>query len=423
VDKAEQNQVAYSSIDSEQHALSATFQDNTLLDQLNKNLFSDSKHIEIFEIMKGIRAEGFKYDRNTLYGKTKDTEIYKIVMEIATKYCFNFDYHLKELKKCKTQRDMQTFSEGIKRRIDNPEEAIKYINKNAHRIGISKATCLDHIRDIAPDVYQYIEDKSNGRVEFFKTGFFDLDRKILPEKTDLMVIAARPSQGKSAFMTNIARYMAKFKTVAIFSIEMSEKKITERLISAEAEISITDLSKNPQRIDWKKLASATATVSNLNIYIEDTECYTLEDIRTKAMKLKKEAGRLDVIMVDYLQLMNASAYGGREREISIISSGLKRLAKDLDCLVIALSQLSRAPEMRADHRPIMSDLRDSGSIEQDSDIICFLYRDEYYHSDSEKKGIAEIIVGKNRNGATGTVELAWIGEYMKFKNLEKNKDF
>jgi len=207
--------------------------------------------------------------------------------------------------------------------------------------------------------------------------------------------------------------------VAIFSLEMSKDQLVQRMLSSEAMIPISNLRNGDlKEADWMNLSRAMAPLSRANIFIDDTPAITAMEMRAKCRRLKMEHG-LDLIMIDYLQLMSGDMKNeSRQQEISNISRSLKAIAREMDCPVIALSQLSRAPELRADHRPILSDLRESGAIEQDADIVMFLYRDEYYFPDSEKKGLGEIIIAKQRNGETGTIELTWLGEYTKFVNAE-----
>ncbi|OHW61627.1 replicative DNA helicase [Andreesenia angusta] len=267
--------------------------------------------------------------------------------------------------------------------------------------------------------------ESQGSLTGVTTGFIDLDNKTSGlQKSDLVLIAARPAMGKTAFTLNVA-INAALKggaSVGIFSLEMSKDQLVQRMLSAEAHIELQKIIHgNIGEDDWPKLISAMGPLSKANIFIDDTPGITLTELKAKCRKLKIEKG-LDLVMIDYLQLMSGEGRTeSRQQEISSISRGLKGLAKELDCPVVALSQLSRAPELRSDHRPILSDLRESGAIEQDADIVMFLYRDEYYDPDSEKKNIGEVIIAKHRNGPIGNIELVFVGEYTKFLNLEKNR--
>jgi len=259
---------------------------------------------------------------------------------------------------------------------------------------------------------------NKGQVTGVATGFPDLDHKTAGlQPSDLILIAARPSMGKTAFAINVAQHAAvkERKSVAIFSLEMSKEQLARRMLCTQGlvdaqKVRIGDLTEE----EWLNLIDASTVVGQAPIFIDDTPGLSVNEIRAKCRKLKLEKG-LDLILIDYLQLMSGnSKKESRQQEISEISRGLKGLAREMEAPVIALSQLSRACETRADHRPILSDLRESGAIEQDADIVMFLYRDEYYNEDSEFKNQAELIIAKQRNGQTGTVHLAWLGAYTKF---------
>ncbi|MCR4651922.1 MAG: replicative DNA helicase [Lachnospiraceae bacterium] len=267
--------------------------------------------------------------------------------------------------------------------------------------------------------------KAGGTVTGIPTGFVDLDYMTSGmQPSDLVLIAARPSMGKTAFVLNLAQHMAfkAHKHVAIFSLEMSKEQLVNRLFALEGNIDATHLrSGNLDDREWDKLANAASVVGDSNLIIDDTPGISVQNLRSKCRKYKLEKG-LDVIIIDYLQLMSGGGRSeSRQQEISEISRSLKGIARELNVPVLALSQLSRAVEQRPDHRPMMSDLRESGAIEQDADVVMFIYRDDYYNKDTEKKNISEIIIGKQRNGPIGTVELAWLPEYTKFGNLEKRR--
>lgn len=268
--------------------------------------------------------------------------------------------------------------------------------------------------------------ENKEKLSGIESGFIDLDEKISGlNNSDLIIVAARPAMGKSAFVLNIASYVAMHDKVPvmIFNLEMSKEQLVKRMLSSESEIDSMRLNNaNLEQEDWIKMADASNRLADVPIYIDDTPILTPSEIRAKCRKAKLEKN-VGLIIIDYLQLMESkTANGSRQQEISEISRGLKILAKELDVPVIALSQLSRATESRADHRPMLSDLRESGSIEQDADIVMFLHREDYYDKDTEKKNIAEVIIAKNRHGETGTVELAWLGKYTKFANLYKGNE-
>ena len=268
--------------------------------------------------------------------------------------------------------------------------------------------------------------QSNSTVTGIPTGFIDLDQKTSGlQPSDLILIAARPSMGKTAFVLNLAQYIAirKQYTTAIFSLEMSREQLVNRLLSMES--FINGQSMRTGRLEdreWDKLVESSGAVASSKLIIDDTPGISITELRSKCRKYKLEHD-LKVVIIDYLQLMSGSSSyrdASRQQEISDISRSLKALARELQVPVIALYQLSRACESRPDHRPMLSDLRESGAIEQDADVVMFLYRDEYYNKDSDAKGLAEVIIAKQRNGPTGTVELVWRGDYSQFRNKENS---
>ena len=281
------------------------------------------------------------------------------------------------------------------------------------------------IRQVVLNALERIEkaSKSKGTVTGIPTGFIDLDYKLSGlQPSDLVLIAARPSMGKTAFVLNIAQYIAfkKEKGVAVFSLEMSKEQLVNRLFSLESQVDAQAIrTGNMKDSDWEKLIEGAGIIGSSRLIIDDTPGISISELRSKCRKYKLEHG-LDIVIIDYLQLMTGSvgrSSESRQQEISEISRSLKGLARELNVPVIALSQLSRAVESRPDKRPMLSDLRESGAIEQDADVVMFIYRDEYYNKDSEFKKQAEIIIAKQRNGPVGTVNLAWLGEYTKFANL------
>ena len=286
------------------------------------------------------------------------------------------------------------------------------------------------IKDILVDTFTELEQLYNQKqhITGVPTGFADLDYRTAGlHNSDLILVAARPAMGKSAFALNIASYAATRANVpvAIFSLEMSKEQMVNRILCSEAMVDSNKVRTGKiDDEDWQKLAEASGVLSESKIFIDDTPGISITEIRAKCRKLKLEQN-IGLVVIDYLQLVQGSGrrvIGSREQEIAEISRSLKILAKEINVPVIALSQLSRAPEQRPDHRPMLSDLRESGSIEQDADIVTFLYRDDYYNEDSEKKNIAEVIIAKHRSGSTGTVELLWLGNYTKFANIEKYRD-
>ena len=304
--------------------------------------------------------------------------------------------------------------------MDQAEKRIFDVMQKRNQKGYSSS------KDILVDTFTRLEQLYNQKqhITGVPTGFADLDYKTAGlHNSDLILVAARPAMGKSAFALNIASYAATRAKipVMIFSLEMSKEQMANRILCSEAMVDSNKV--RTGKIDddeWTKLAEASGELSEAQIFIDDTPGISIMEIRAKCRKLKLEKN-IGLVVIDYLQLVQGSGKRGssREQEIAEISRSLKILAKEINVPVIALSQLSRAPEQRPDHRPMLSDLRESGSIEQDADIVMFLYRDDYYNEDSEKKNIAEVILAKHRSGSTGTVELLWLGNYTKFANKYK----
>lgn len=306
--------------------------------------------------------------------------------------------------------------------IDSAEKRIFEITQRRSHEGFHP------IKNILFEQLEKIQElaENKGMITGVPTGFADLDRKTNGlQRSSLILVAARPSMGKTAFSINVAQNSAlKYgSSVAIFSLEMSKGQLVQRMISSEAHIELGKIiNGNLEENEWPKMIEAMGPLSKSKVFIDDTPAISLHEMKAKCRRLKMEKG-LDIVLIDYIQLMSGDGKTeNRQQEISTISRGLKEMARELDCVVLALSQLSRAPELRADHRPIMSDLRESGAIEQDADVVMMLYRDEYYNPDSEKKNIGEIIITKQRNGPTGTVELVWMGQFTKFLNMERSYD-
>lgn len=281
------------------------------------------------------------------------------------------------------------------------------------------------IRQVVLNAIEKIEkaSRSQGSVTGIPTGFIDLDYKMSGfQPSDLILVAARPSMGKTAFVLNIAQYMAFHNdvTAAIFSLEMSKEQLVNRLLALESKVDSQNIrTGNLEDEEWAKLIEGANIIGKSNLIIDDKPGISISELRSKCRKYKMEHN-LGIIFIDYLQLMTGSGRSeSRQQEISEISRSLKALARELNVPVVALSQLSRAVEQRPDHRPMLSDLRESGAIEQDADVVMFLYRDDYYHKDTEKKDIAEVIIAKQRNGPIGTIELVWLPRYTQFVNMKK----
>ena len=267
--------------------------------------------------------------------------------------------------------------------------------------------------------------RSKSHITGLETGFLDLDYKTSGfQNADFILVAARPSMGKTAFVLNIVEYMALRKNwpCAIFSLEMSSESLMNRLLALESRVDSQKIRTGRMNDEeWSRVVEASGIIANSGIVIDNTPGISLRELRSKARKFKIDMD-IKVIFIDYLQLMSGSGKAGvsRQQEISDISRGLKGLARELNVPVVALSQLNRSAETRDDHRPMLSDLRESGAIEQDADVVMFIYRDDYYHKDTEEKNIAEIIIAKQRNGPIGTTKLVWLPEFTKFANLKKN---
>ena len=354
----------------------------------------------------------------------------------------NVEYYAKIVQEKAIKRSLiNAGSEIVSSGYDvNPiEESLEQAEKLIFDIASQKASkSLVSIKDIVNDVYAKIEERANNKDQLtgVDTGFYELNTYTNGlQKSDLIILAARPAMGKTAFALNIAQNVAlrAKKPVAIFSLEMSKDQLAQRLMCSEAEVDTQRLKTgNMQAKDWDKLAKAMADLYDAKIYIDDTAGCTITDLRAKCRRLAMAEKDLGLIVIDYLQLIEGTGREDRMQAISSISRGLKILAKELNIPILTLSQLSRAVEGRTDKRPMLSDLRESGSIEQDADIVMFIYRDEYYKNANEdeddaqkalNKGEAEIIIAKHRNGPVGTVKLLFQGNITKFKNPTKTDVF
>lgn len=315
---------------------------------------------------------------------------------------------------------------GSKKVSETLEEAEKQVFHLSQRGGRSDIT---PIRKVVIDVMKKIDaaSRARGRVTGLETGFMDLDYKTSGlQASDLVLIAARPSMGKTAFVLNLAQHMAfkKGHAVAVFSLEMSKEQLVNRMLSLESHVDAQKIRTGRLNDEeWMNLVEGSANIANSNLFIDDTPGITLPVLRSKCRRLKMEHD-IKIVIIDYLQLMSgdrSSNASSRQQEISEISRGLKALARELEVPVVALSQLSRAVEQRPDHRPMLSDLRESGAIEQDADVVMFLYREGYYNKDlsEAEQRVAEVIIAKQRNGPIGTVNLLWIPELTKFSDMER----
>ncbi len=392
----------------------------------------------VFDAMVSLYSEGKPVDLVTLHNRLQETDAPPEVTAMdyvqsilnATPTSANIRHYAQIVAdKAQLRRLIHVNEEianacyGQKERVEDiMEDAEKSIFQVVQRRGGSDFV---PIREIVVSALKRIEkaSRNKGNVTGLATGFIDLDYKTSGmQPSDLILVAARPSMGKTAFVLNIAEYMAFRKNlhVAVFSLEMSREQLVNRLFSLESNVDAQLLRNgNLNDTEWDNLLEGANIIGGSSLIIDDTPGISAVELRSKCRKYKLEHG-LDIVMVDYLQLMTGSRrIESRQQEISDISRSLKELARELQVPVIALSQLSRAVEQRPDHRPMLSDLRESGAIEQDADVVMFLYREDYYKPDTEKKGVAEVIIAKQRNGPIGTVELAWMPKYTKFANLQK----
>lgn len=415
-------------------------------------------HVAVEKIINLLSTDDFYFEANKeIFDSIKQVHIQNIPVDVLTvteelkkrgkiDYIGGFEYLAKLTENIITSKNVEAYcniirekatlrrlisasSEIIEKGYKENDDVQKIIELAESRIfSISQNRSINsfsEIKDVLMDVFNTLEERAmnKGSITGLTTGYDDLDRMTSGlQRSDLILLAARPSMGKTALALNIAMNAVKTgASVALFSLEMSKEQYVQRIISMESMVDSSKLrTGNLDDEDWTRLISTMSTISSYNVFIDDTAAISVFELMSKCRRLKIEKG-LDLIVIDYLQLMSdGTNSSNRQQEISNISRGLKALAREMDCPVIALSQLSRAPELRQDHRPIMSDLRESGAIEQDADIVLMLYRDEYYFKEeSEKKGITDVIIAKQRNGPVGTVELAWIGQYTKFGNIQR----
>ncbi|ASR49770.1 MULTISPECIES: replicative DNA helicase [Paenibacillus] len=412
----------------------------TAMERVQTEDFYDKAHQMIYEAMIELGESGQPIDLVTLTSKIQDkgqlediggvSYLAKLAHGVPT--AANVDYYAQIIEeKAMLRRLIRTATQIVSEGYSNGEDVAGMLSDAERKImeisnGRSGSGFIA-IRDVVMEVFDRVEmlHQNKGNTTGIPSGFVDLDKMTAGfQRNDLIIVAARPSVGKTAFALNIAQNVAvrAKETVAIFSLEMSAAQLVQRMICAEA-----NLDANVMRTgefkgdeDWAKLTMGIAALSEAEIYIDDTPGVTVADIRAKCRRLKTEKG-LGMIVIDYLQLIHGRGKAGenRQQEVSEISRTLKQIARELEVPVIALSQLSRGVEQRQDKRPMMSDLRESGSIEQDADIVAFLYRDDYYNQETEKKNIIEIIIAKQRNGPVGTVELVFLKNYNKFANYER----
>ena len=393
----------------------------------------------LFDTMVELHNEAKPVDLVTLQDRLKEKDVPPEVSSLefirdlitAVPTSANIKHYAQIVAEKATLRKLAKLSEEIANNCFSAKDPLEAILEDTEKRVfelVQKRNTGDFvpIRQVVMNAMDAIEkaSKTSGTVTGIATGFIDLDYKTAGmQPSDLILIAARPSMGKTAFVLNIAQNVAfkQNKTVAVFSLEMSKEQLVNRLLSLESKVSSQNIrTGNLSDSEWEKLIESAGVVGKSNLIIDDTPGISIAELRSKCRKYKLEFG-LSMIIIDYLQLMSGSGKStdSRQQEISDISRSLKGLARELHVPVISLSQLSRAVEQRPDHRPMLSDLRESGAIEQDADVVMFIYRDDYYNKDTELKNVAEIIIAKQRNGPIGTVNLAWLPDFTQFANLQK----
>ncbi len=406
---------------------------------LNKDDFYENQYGIIFDAMVDLYNNAKPVDPVTLQNHLRELnvpeeissmEFVKDLLEIVPTSA-NVKYYAKIVSDKAVLRRLIKTNDEINNACYNPTEATEDILADTEKriFEIVQRSSNEEYVPIKKVVVNALESiskvaQNRGNVTGIATGFTDLDYKTAGlQPSDLILIAARPSMGKTAFVLNVAQHICfkLNKCAAIFSLEMSKEQLVNRLLALESQVDAQNIRTGSMSdADWDSLIEGAGNIAKSNLIIDDTPGISIGALRSKCRKFKQECG-LSVIIIDYLQLMTGNGHSeSRQNEISEISRSLKALARELHVPVIALSQLSRAVEKRDDHRPMLSDLRESGAIEQDADVVMFLYRDDYYNKESEKKGISEVIIAKQRNGPIGTVELVWLPQYTKFANKAKD---
>ncbi|WP_088104588.1 replicative DNA helicase [Halalkalibacter urbisdiaboli] len=433
-------------IEAEQAVLGAIFLADEALVTASERLmpedFYRASHQRVYQVMLDLAGKGEPVDLVTVTSELQDRKWlddiggvpYLSDLANAVPTAANIEYYSRIVEEKSVLRRLIKVATNIAAEGYQSEEEVDAILNEAEKtiLDVSQrknTSAFISIKDVLVETYDKIEMLQNhkGDITGIATGFVELDKMTAGfQRNDLIIVAARPSVGKTAFALNIAQNVATKtqENVAIFSLEMGASQLVQRMLCAEGNIDAQRMRTGALNAeDWQKLTMAMGSLAKAGIYIDDTPGVKVNDIRAKCRRLKQEHG-LGMIMIDYLQLIQGSGRGGenRQQEVSEISRTLKAIARELEVPVIALSQLSRGVESRQDKRPMMSDIRESGSIEQDADIVAFLYRDDYYDKESENQNIIEIIIAKQRNGPVGTVELAFVKEYNKFVNLDRRHD-
>jgi len=431
------------SIEAEQSVIGSMLMDRDAIDIASERLTEDDFYSRqygvLFSSMVELNTEGKPVDLVTLQDRLKEKDVAPEVSSLE--YIKDIldtlptSAHIKQyveiVSRMSLSRKLIKLNDDISASCYQGKEDIEDILEEAQKgvFNIIQKKGSDDfvpINQVVLNAMSRIETvyKAKGAVTGLESGFIDLDYMTAGfQRSDLVIIAARPSMGKTAFVLNIADHMAfkKDKHVAIFSLEMSKEQLVNRMFSLESRVDAQSIRTGKLTdADWKALIESAGHIGTSKLIIDDTPSISVTELRKKCRKYQLEKG-LDIIIIDYLQLMSGSGKNtdSQQQVISDISRSLKAIARELNVPVLALSQLSRAVESRPDKRPMLSDLRESGAIEQDADMVMFIYRDDYYNRDSEKKGIAEIIIAKQRNGPVGPVELVWMPELTKFGNIDK----
>ncbi len=411
-------------------------------ERIDASDFYQKQHGVLFQCMVDLHNEGSVVDMITLQNRLREKDVppeicsLAFIREIldAVPTSVNIKEYADIVAEKSMLRRLIRLNEEIANTCYAGKENLETILQNTERdmfalLQNRRVDTYEPIREVVNRAIDKIEmaSKLKGNVTGVATGFTDLDyRTAGMQPSDLILIAARPSMGKTALALNIAQHVAfkQKKSIAVFSLEMSKDQLVNRMFSLESSVDAQKLRTGQlNEQEWERLIESAGIIGKSKLIIDDTPGISIAELRSKCRKFKLEQG-LSMVIIDYLQLMSGGGKSeSRQQEISEISRSLKAIARELNVPVIALSQLSRAVEQRPDHRPMLSDLRESGAIEQDADVVMFIYRDDYYNHDTEKKGISEIIIAKQRNGPIGTVELAWLPEYTKFANLERRRNY
>ena len=429
------NKEQFFNVNLENNLLGMILNDGKILDDLidtKDDVFYNVQNKKLFITMKVLWRDNKEINVPNIHGELK-TEVNDVggvgrLNNLLTANTGSNSYKniAKVLEEYRVRRELFKIKAGMDSMFSVERKNEDIINSVLDQLDDLMLEDEEDNGDIIPTLERVAENievrrENGGKIKGIETGLVDLDRMINGlNKQEMIVVAARPGQGKTTLANNIAINVAKKnKYVAIFNLEMSKEQIFEKILSNVSMVECSKISNGSlSKEDYLRLGKGENTLVGLsdNMKVYD-RTLRIDSILAKAKKLKKQ-GKLDVLIIDYLQLVEGDKKQSREQEVSSISRKLKQLSKELNISVIALSQLSRAPEQRADHRPILSDLRESGAIEQDSDVIIFCYRDEYYNAETEEKNIMEMIIGKNRNGAPGIVKAAWVPQYQRISNLE-----